>query len=60
MQYFMSLYFFRGICSNRPDDPVTGRLNPYFQSLAAAYKAICDEQSKPFFGLRDFYRYHYR
>ena len=50
---------FRGICSNRVDDPVKERLDPYFRPLAAAYKNICEEQDRrkrAFFGLRDFYR----
>ena len=50
---------FRGICSNRVDDPVKERLDPYFIPLAAAYKNICEEQDRrkrAFFGLRDFYR----
>ena len=47
----------RGICSNKEDDPVRKRLQPYFKHLAAAYKAICKKQEREFFGLRDFYRY---
>ena len=53
------LFCFRGICSNRENDPVKERLEVYFKPLAAAYKEICSEQEKEkraFFGLRDFYR----
>ena len=32
------------------------RLNPCFGPLSAAYKTICDQQNRAFFGLRDFYR----
>ena len=46
----------RGICSNREDDPVKKTLNSYFAPLSAAYKSICDQQKRAFFGLRDFYR----
>ena len=56
----MTLYCVcRDICSNRDNDPVKERLEPYFKPLAAAYKEICEEQEKKkraFFGLRDFYR----
>lgn len=55
----LSLSFNRGICSNRTNDPVKDRLDPYFQPLARAYKEICEQQTivgKAFFGLRDFYR----
>ena len=45
----------RGICSNKEDDPVKIRLEPYFEHLAEAYKKICEKQKKEFFGLRDFY-----
>ena len=45
----------RGICSNKEDDPVKIRLEPYFEPLAEAYKGICKKQKKEFFGLRDFY-----
>ena len=46
----------RDICSNREDDPVKERLNSCFGPLSAAYKSICDQQERAFFGLRDFYR----
>ena len=45
----------RGICSNKEDDLVKNRLEPYFEPLAEAYKGICENQKKEFFGLRDFY-----
>ena len=45
----------RGICSNEVNDPVKNRLEPYFEPLAEAYKGICENQKKEFFGLRDFY-----
>ena len=45
------------ICSNKVDDPVRKRLQPYFKHLAAAYIAIVAKQKREFFGLRDFYRY---
>ena len=47
------------ICSNKENDPVRTRLNPYFQPLSAAYMEvmkICRELKREFFGLRDFYR----
>lgn len=47
----------KGICSNKVNDPVRGRLEPYFRPLAEAYIEICEKQSREFFGLRDFYRY---
>ena len=50
---------FSGICSNKTNDPVKERLEPYFKPLAAAYKQICfvqEEKKRAFFGLRDFYR----
>ena len=47
----------RGICSTRKKDPVRDYLEPYFGPLAEAYFAICEEQKRQFFGLRDFYRY---
>ncbi len=50
----------RGICSERVDDPVKEKLEPYFGRMAQAYKAICakqqEQKKKEFFGLRDFYR----
>ena len=46
----------KGICSNDEDDPVRKLLSDYFLPMAEAYKAICDEQERQFFGLRDFYR----
>ena len=57
----MVLYIhYRGICYNVKDDPVKDKLSVCFKPLAAAYKEICVVQErcqKPFFGLRDFYRY---
>ena len=47
----------RGICSNKANDPVKERLKGYFQPLSEAYKAICAQQKREFFGLRDFYRH---
>lgn len=49
----------KGICSNKDDDSVTGKLQVLFEPLAAAYQAIAREKGKKkdFFGLRDFYRY---
>jgi hypothetical protein len=49
-------YSAEGICSNREDDPVKTRLKQYFKPLSEAYKEICDNQERQFFGLRDFYR----
>lgn len=46
----------KGICSDRENDPVKNRLDPYFDHLAEAYKSICSKQQREFFGLRDFYR----
>ncbi len=46
----------KGICSNDEKDPIRQRLEPYFKPFAKAYKSICKEQEKEFFGLRDFYR----
>ena len=43
------------------NDPVKDKLSIYFEPLATAYKEICEKQEKkqkPFFGLRDFYRYY--
>ena len=45
-----------GICSNKKDDPVRRKLEPFFEPLAKAYKRICSIQEREFFGLRDFYR----
>ncbi len=47
----------QGICSDKENDLVKGRLEPYFDHLAKAYKVICEKQKREFFGLRDFYRY---
>ena len=47
----------RGICSYKANDPVKERLKGYFQPLSEAYKNICTQQKREFFGLRDFYRY---
>ena len=47
----------QGICSYKENDPVRERLEGYFRPLAEAYKAICKQQQREFFGLRDFYRY---
>ena len=49
----------RGICSYKENDPVKERLKGYFWPLSEAYKAICAQQEREFFGLRDFYRYTY-
>ena len=48
---------YRGICSNVKDDPVKLDLRRYFKPFANAYIKICKQQTKPFFGLRDFYRF---
>ena len=45
----------RGICSNMEDDCVKDMLEQYFEPLAEAYKEICENQKREFFGLRDFY-----
>ena len=45
----------RGICSNKEDDLVKMRLEPYFEPLVEAYTKIREKQKKEFFGLRDFY-----
>ena len=42
-----------GICHN---EKVKERLGMYFGALARAYHKICEEQTRQFFGLRDFYR----
>ena len=55
--------YYRGICSNEKNDPVKEKLNEFFRPLASAYIKICKKQKekqKPFFGLRDFYRYYYK
>ena len=39
-----------------PNDPITRTLEPYLKPIADAYLEICDQQSREFFGLRDFYR----
>ena len=46
----------RGICGRGKNDEIREMLDPYFHSLAEAYKAICSKQEREFFGLRDFYR----
>jgi len=46
----------RGICSNKKNDPVKAELEQYFSPLAKSYLAICEQQKREFFGLRDFYR----
>ena len=59
LTFDISFFIYRGICSNRTNDPVKDRLEPYFKPLAAAYKEICETQEKDkraFFGLIDFYR----
>ena len=39
------------------DDKYRDRLEKYFKLLAMSYLEICEkQQSKEFFGLRDFYR----
>ena len=45
-----------GICSNKEDDAVKGRLKQYFKPLSEAYMEIRGKQKRQFFGLRDFYR----
>ena len=47
----------RGICSTKERDEVRNYLESYFRPLARAYYAICNKQTRQFFGLRDFYRY---
>ena len=46
----------KGICSDKKEDPVRRDLEKYFKPLAKAYKCICEQQKREFFGLRDFYR----
>ena len=46
----------RGICSNTKDDPVRKQLEEHLEPLAEAYLDICNNQTRNFFGLRDFYR----
>ena len=46
----------KGICSNKEEDPIRANLESYFKSFAKAYKSICRQQKREFFGLRDFYR----
>ena len=46
----------KGICSNKENDHIRSRLEPYFQPLAKAYTNICEFQTREFYGLRDFYR----
>ena len=45
-----------GICYNKENDPIKGKLEGYFGKFAQAYLTICKKQAKEFFGLRDFYR----
>ena len=45
-----------GICHNEKNSKVKERLSDYFTVLAEAYTNICKEQTRQFFGLRDFYR----
>ena len=45
-----------GICSNKGNDPIKSKLEPFFQPLARAYINICGKQQREFYGLRDFYR----
>ena len=45
----------RGICSNMENDCVKDMLEQHFEPLAEAYKEICENQKREFFGLRDFY-----
>ena len=47
----------KGICSNKEDDPIKRYLQGFFENFAKAYKKICKQQTREFFGLRDFYRY---
>ena len=57
--YYLFLYFitlYSGICSNDKDDPVRDKLDVYLNPLSKAYKEICNQQTREFFGLRDFYR----
>ncbi len=46
----------KGICSNKENDPIRSKLEPFFEPLAKAYKNICGLQKREFYGLRDFYR----
>ena len=46
----------KGICSNKDEDPIRANLESYFKPFAKAYKSICRQQKREFFGLRDFYR----
>ncbi len=46
----------RGICSNKENDPIRGKLESFFVPFAKAYLRICKLQQREFFGLRDFYR----
>ena len=48
-----------GICSNEVNDPVRERLQDYFEPLSKAYREICSNQERQFFGLRDFYRWDF-
>ena len=45
-----------GICHNKKDSIVKQKLSRYFPLLAKAYNNICENQTRQFFGLRDFYR----
>ena len=44
----------QGICQSETN--VKERLSSYFEILAEAYHTICENQTRQFFGLRDFYR----
>ena len=46
----------KGICSTKDNDPVREQLEHHFEPLSQAYMTICAEQTRQFFGLRDFYR----
>ena len=39
------------------DTSLAQKLEEYFTPLAEAYGAVCRNQEREFFGLRDFYRY---
>ncbi len=46
----------KGICSDKVNDPIKMRMEPYIEHLAEAYISVCKKQTRDFFGLRDFYR----
>ena len=46
----------KGICSKEINDPISSKLESFFEPLAKAYTNICRLQKREFFGLRDFYR----